>query len=90
MLYALLAGWFAKKDKGIQLCVTLHSCGSVLCALTPAILIDMLLGIWVYHSHLPACCLFVLEVMYLRFEAIQQSVSQLPTDKHDDEGSIIA
>jgi hypothetical protein len=57
-------------------------------ALTPAMIIDMLLGILGLPLPFASVLFVVLEVMYLRFAI--QSVCQLPRDKRDDEGSIIA
>lgn len=86
MLYALLAGWLAKKQ-GLTLRYSSFVRISAV-ALTPAMIIDMLLGILGLPLPFGGVLFVVLEVMYLRFAI--QSICQLPRDKHDDEGSIIA
>ena len=86
MVYALLAGWIARKQGFSMRYPSFVRISAV--ALTPAILIDMLLGILGLPLPFANVLFMVLEVMYLRFAI--QSISQLPTDKHDDEGSIIA
>jgi Protein of unknown function (DUF1189). len=86
MVYALLAGWFARKQGFSMRYPSFVRISAV--ALTPAILIDMLLGILGLPLPFAGVLFAVLEVMYLRFAI--QSIAQLPADKHDDEGSIIA
>lgn len=86
MIYALLAGWIAKKQ-GLKLRYASFVRISAV-ALTPAMIIDMLLGIVGLPLPFASLLFIVLEVMYLRFATL--SVCQLPKDKHNDEGSIIA
>jgi hypothetical protein len=86
MLYALLAGWLAKKQ-GVSLRYPSYVRISAV-ALTPAMIIDMFIGILGLPLPFASVLFIVLEVMYLRFAV--QSVCQLPRDKHHDEGSIIA
>ncbi len=86
MVYALLAGWLARRQG-----VTLRYNSFVrLCAvaLTPAMIMDMLIGVLGLSLPFAGLLFIALEVMYVRFAI--QSVCQLPPDQRNDEGSIIA
>ena len=86
MVYALFAGWLAKRQG-----VTLRYNSFVrICAvaLTPAMILDMFIGVLGLPLPFAGLLFIVLEVMYVRFAI--QSVCQLPPDQRNDEGSIIA
>lgn len=86
MLYALFAGWLARRqgvilryNSSVRLCAV---------ALTPAMIIDMFIGVLGLPLPFASLLFIVLEVMYVRFAI--QSVCKLPPDQRNDEGSIIA
>jgi len=87
MLYALLAGWLAKK-RGLTMRYSAFVRISAV-ALTPSMIIDMLLGSLGLPLPFGSVLFVILEVMYLRFAI--QSICQLPPEKpNDDETSLIA
>ena len=86
MVYALFAGWLAKRqgvtlpyNSFVRICAV---------ALTPAMILDMFIGVLGLPLPFAGLLFIVLEVMYVRFAI--QSVCQLPPDQRNDEGSIIA
>ncbi len=87
MGYALIAGWLAKRqgvtmryNSFVRVCAV---------ALTPAMLLDMAIGLLNLPLPFAGALFVVLEVMYVRFAI--QSICQLPPDqRNNDEGSIIA
>jgi hypothetical protein len=88
MAYAFIAVWLAKKqgvtmryNSFVRVCAV---------ALTPAMLLDMVIGILNLPLPFAGLLFIVLEVMYVRFAI--QSISQLPPEQSnkDDQGSIIA